>query len=280
MQVPSIPPREPNSHKGTFGRALIVAGSRGMSGAASLAGYAATRSGAGLVSIAVPDSILDVVAAFDPCFMTISLPDANGSVAEGAIDRLRDTLEKATSIGIGPGLGQTMGASELVRQLYSEFPGPMVVDADAINVIAKTPGLLGSAKGPRVLTPHIGEFRRLAGEPTLTPAECRSRATAMAKDHRIVVLLKGPQTLVTDGTQTYENTTGNPGMATGGCGDVLTGVLTALCGQGQSTFDATVLGAYIHGLAGDLAVGEFGEVSLTAIDVAEFLPAAFCQHAS
>ncbi len=279
MLVPAIPPRDPDSHKGTFGRAMIVAGSRGMAGAASLATYAAVRSGAGLVRAAVPSGILNTVAAFDPCYMTIPLPDSDGMVSENAFEAFASWMASTSSIGVGPGLGQSDGVTSLVSNIYKGFNGPLVVDADAINAIAKTPEVLGHAAGPRIFTPHIGEFRRLIGEPDLSPGECRRRVSEFARVNNIVVLLKASRTLVTDGSHHYENTTGNPGMDTGGSGDVLTGVLTALCGQSYSPFEAAVLGSYIHGLAGDLAVEECGEVSLTALDVAEFLGAAFSQHA-
>jgi NAD(P)H-hydrate epimerase len=278
MQVPKLTPRTADTHKGDYGRALIVAGSRGMSGAACLATYAAVRSGAGLVTAAVPDCILETVAAFDPCFMTVPLTDSAGRLAVEAIEPLDRLAQRATSIGIGPGLGQSDDVSQVVASLYASCPSPLIVDADALNALAVTPHTLVRPAGPRVLTPHIGEFRRLVREPDLSPTDCRARAKKFATENEVVVLLKGNRTLVTDGTQHYENTTGNAGMATGGCGDVLTGVITALCGQQFSAFEAAVLGAYIHGLAGDLAAEECGEIGLTAVDVAESLPAAFSQH--
>ncbi|MFK7822097.1 MAG: NAD(P)H-hydrate dehydratase [Planctomycetaceae bacterium] len=278
MQVPRLMAREAESHKGNYGRVLIVAGSRGMSGAASLATYAAVRSGAGLVTAAVPDRILDTVAAFDPCFMTVPLADAAGQITAEATSEIDRLAQSATTIGIGPGLGQGDGVQAAVSSIYANFSGPVVVDADALNAMSKVPETLSKHAGPRILTPHIGEFRRLAGEPDLSPSDCRMKAKKFAADNEVILLLKGSKTLVTDGTNTYENTTGNAGMATGGCGDVLTGVITALSGQGYSPFEAAILGAYIHGMAGDLAAAECGEIGLTAIDVAESLPAAFCEH--
>ena len=155
----------------------------------------------------------------------------------------------------------------------------MVIDADALNALAAVPEILPQSAGPRILTPHIGEFRRLIGEPNLSPTDCRNRAKTFAAQNQLVLVLKGNRTLVTDGSVQYENTTGNPGMATGGSGDVLTGVITALLGQDYSPLEAAVLGVFVHGLAGDIARDQLGEISMTALGIANALPAAFLDHA-
>ena len=284
--VPKLKHRDPESHKGTFGRALIIAGSRGMSGAAVLSGTSCVKSGAGLVSIALPDCSLETVAAAYPCFMTIPLPNDNeGRIAAGAQSKLLELSEQSTSIGIGPGLSRSDALDDLVSELFKRYRGPMVVDADALNALAarhtaerqNQPAQLPEAAGSRILTPHIGEFRRLVSDPKLSADACRPRAHDFARENRVIVVLKGHQTLVTDGTQSYANQTGNPGMATGGSGDVLTGLITALLGQDYTPFEATVLGVHLHGLAGDLASEQHGQISLDALSVVDFLPAAFCQ---
>ena len=275
MDVPSLPPRDEASHKGTYGRVLIVGGSRGMAGSVALTGMAAARGGAGLVTLAVPDQCLETVACYDPCFMTMGLADdGDGRLSSEATSQLIGLMGRYTNIGIGPGLSQSEDITEVVTQVYQQFIGTMVVDADALNALATCPTGLSGAGGPRILTPHVGEFRRLVGS-ELDPSACRERAVELAREHQVIVVVKGHRSLVTDGQTTFENETGNPGMATGGSGDVLTGVITALLGQGLSPLDAAALGVHVHGLAGDLACDEVGEVSLIATDILEYLPEAF-----
>lgn len=281
MDVPALRPRDTDAHKGTCGRAMLIGGSRGMTGAICLSAHAALKSGAGLVTAAVPDRCLETVAAFDPCFMTIPLEDnATGVFSAEAGASAMAATDRTTSVGIGPGMSRGGGVTEVVRQVYSQYPGPLVADADALNALAGMPDVIGSATADRILTPHIGEFRRLVEEPERTPKDCRDSAVRFAQENNVVVVLKGPRTLVTDGTKHYENTTGNPGMATGGAGDVLTGVITALLGQGYSTIEATVLAVHVHGLAGDIARDQFGEISMTAMEIVECLPDAFQELAS
>ncbi len=275
MDVPKLPPRDVEAHKGTFGRALIVGGSRGMTGAPALSAMAAARSGAGLVTAAVPNTCLETVATYDPCYMTVGLADdGQGRLTTAAAGQMNDLVSSASSVGIGPGLSQSDAIDEVVVGTYARYPGPMVVDADGLNALASSRDSIRSALGPRILTPHIGEFRRLLGQ-DLAADMCRNQVSRFAADHRVIVVLKGNRSLVTDGETTFENDTGNPGMATGGSGDVLTGVITGLLGQGLSPFDAAVLGVHVHGLAGDLACDEVGEVSLIATDILEYLPEAF-----
>ena len=247
-----------------------------MTGAPALAGMAALRSGAGLVTVAVPDRCLEVVASFDPCYMTVPLPDDEfGRVSSAASEGLRGLSYRASSVGIGPGMSQSDGVRQVVADLYERYREPMVVDADALNVLASRSDGLPVAVGPRILTPHVGEFRRLIGEPDLSPAACRQAARQFAEQHEVIIVLKGHQTLVTDGSDEFQNTTGNPGMATGGSGDVLTGVITALAGQGYTPMEATVLAVHVHGLAGDIARDRIGETSLTAAHIASHLGDAF-----
>jgi NAD(P)H-hydrate epimerase len=277
--LPKLPPRHPDSHKGDFGRALLIGGSRGMAGAIALAGMACLRSGAGLVKLAVPDGIQGTVAGFEPSLMTLPLPsDREGRIKLRSRRRLAVHLDAATCVAIGPGLAQSKKLPALVRSLYGELPQPLVIDADGLNALAAGEKPLAGAGGPRIVTPHPGEFARLLkldDQARPSRQEQAELAEQLAAEHGIVVLLKGYRTVITDGGHTVENETGNPGMATGGTGDVLTGIVTALVCQGLSPLDAAVLGAHVHGLAGDLAAAELGQVSLIASDLLRYLPKAF-----
>jgi ADP-dependent NAD(P)H-hydrate dehydratase len=277
--LPKLSPRNADSHKGDFGRALLVGGSRGMTGAIALAGMAALRGGAGLVQLAVPEVCQDLVASFEPSYMTAGLAcDLQGRLTLTAQAELIQWIGPATAVACGPGLGRSDELTELVGWLYGALSQPAVFDADALNALAQRPDVLRKPAGPRILTPHVGEFQRLIGNRArLTPEVCEREAQALAARCGVVIVLKGHRTLVTDGTQHVHNTTGNPGMATGGCGDVLTGLLAALLCQHLTAFDAAHLGTHLHGLAGDLAALELGQVSLIASDVVRFLPAAFAK---
>jgi ADP-dependent NAD(P)H-hydrate dehydratase len=278
-QLPQLPPRKADSHKGDYGHALLIGGSRGMSGAVALAGLATLRSGAGLVTIATADACLDTVAAIEPSYMTAGLPcDTEGRIAAAAADRINVLAKRATAIGFGPGIGRSEDLAQLVSQLYVQLTQPVVFDADALFAIAQNPSVLSGGGGPRILTPHQGEFARLLNGGKNDRNELEAEAVDFAQRHELIVVLKGHQTLVTDGARRYHNPTGNPGMATGGCGDVLTGVITALLCQGLDAFDAATLGVYVHGLAGDLAARRVGETSLIARDLVETLPEAFAQQ--
>ena len=250
-----------------------------MTGAIAMAGMSALRGGAGLVRLAVPETSLDVVASFEPSYMTAPLPsDDEGRIAEAAREQLDALAANATAIGCGPGLGRSPGLTRLVGWLYEHFPLPAVFDADALNALAEQPEILARHAGPRILTPHPGEFQRLAGgEKRLLRQQSELAAAELAARSGIVIVLKGHRTFVADGRQQEHNETGNPGMATGGTGDVLTGLITALVCQQLSPFDAARLGVHLHGLAGDLAAEELGQVSLIASDLVRCLPAAF-QH--
>jgi ADP-dependent NAD(P)H-hydrate dehydratase len=279
LGLPRLPPRRPDAHKGDFGRALLIGGSRGMAGAIALAGKSCLRSGAGLVKLAVPECVLETVAGFEPSYMTVSLVcDSAGCLFAQARDQLRPLIDDATCIALGPGLSRSTELTQLVRGLYTSAPKPMVVDADGLNALAAAADGLSTPAGPRILTPHPGEFARLAKTPAdkkPTRDEQITDAKRLAATHGIVILLKGHRTIITDGSRLAENSTGNPGMATGGTGDVLTGIITALVCQGLAPFDAAVLGAHVHGLAGDLAAAELGQVSLIASDLLRYLPKAF-----
>jgi NAD(P)H-hydrate epimerase len=287
--LPTLRPREADSHKGDFGRALVVGGSLGMSGAIALAGKATLRSGAGLVTVAVPACVQAIVASIEPCYMSHALADEDGHVAASAADDVLAFAESATAVALGPGIGRSAAVWHFVEKLYRALKQAVVVDADALFALSKTPAMFAGAPGPRVLTPHPGEFGTLAAallgsEQAAKDAksgddERRKAAAVSLAQHdpsgQTVVVLKGHRTVVTDGKRCSANNTGNPGMATGGSGDVLTGIITALLCQGLGPFDAARLGVHVHGLAGDLASEDLGQVSLIASDLIDYLPKAF-----
>jgi NAD(P)H-hydrate epimerase len=276
-QLPRLAPRAADSNKGTFGRVLLVAGSRGMSGAAVLCGSGALRGGAGLVYLAVPETILPIVATANPCYLTAPLPaDANGQFSKRAEAWVLSLAQGKDVLALGPGLGPGRAITALVLGVLGQVPLPLVLDADALNALQEHTDSLRGRKAATVLTPHPGEFARLLGcdVPTVQ-ARRQELAVRFAADLGVVLVLKGHRTIVTDGRRCYINGTGNPGMATGGTGDVLTGLLAALLGQGLEAFAAAQLAVYLHGLAGDLARDDRGEVSLIATDLIEYLPRAF-----
>jgi ADP-dependent NAD(P)H-hydrate dehydratase len=274
--LPRLPPRRADSHKGDYGRALLIGGSRGMSGAITLAGMATLRSGAGLVTLAVPDACCDIVASFEPSYMTVPLADdRHGRLAQAAIVKLRRLVSTATVVALGPGLGQSVDVRRVVHELYTTVTAPMIVDADGLNALARRRELLPNHAGPRIMTPHPTEFRRLiAAEQNMPREQLEQAAIEFARANNVVLVLKGHRSLITDGHSHTHNTTGNPGMATGGSGDVLTGIITALVAQGMTSYDAAVLGCYGHGCAGDRAVGGRSQVSLIARDLIDELPQA------
>jgi NAD(P)H-hydrate epimerase len=269
-----LPARSLDAHKGDFGRALLLGGSRGMSGAITLSGLAAQRGGAGLVRLAVPKSCWPIVAAHEPSYMTSPLPeDDDGRLSGAGQAEIRALVEPATCVAIGPGLGRSAELDQLVSWLYTQCKAPVVLDADALNSLAQQPAILRQPGGPRILTPHPGEFARLIGE-QLAESANRQRACELAAECGSVIVLKGHHTQITDGSRTVLNDTGNPGMATGGMGDVLTGLTTALVCQQLPPFEAAQLAVHVHGRAGDLAAAELGEVALIASDLIRYLPAA------
>jgi NAD(P)H-hydrate epimerase len=276
--LPKLPRRETAGHKGTYGTVQVIAGSCGMAGAAVLTGRAALRGGAGLVRVACPAAVQNVVAAEHPCYTTFGIRQhTDGSVSEGAAGEVIDLARQADAVAIGPGLGQLPGVADFVRAVVGGLPQvPVVIDADGLNALAPFADAFPGRAEPLVLTPHPGEFARLLGVSVAEVLEQREMlAVGFARKFGVVLLLKGANTLVTDGRRLYRNTTGNPGMATGGSGDVLTGVVAALVGQGLSAFDAAALAAWVHGRAGDLAAARLGQTALTAADLLDELPGAF-----
>lgn len=278
--LPALAPRPLDSNKGTFGRILVLAGSRGMAGAGILCASAALRGGAGLVRLAVPDEVLPQVAAANPCYLTAGLPqDAHGLLSAFAEEPLLDLAKTKHVLAVGPGLGVSSAITNLVFALLARVPIPLVLDADGLNAVLNNTQKLQGHLGPLILTPHPGEFARLVQADIATVQDYRQElAVCFALEHDVVLVLKGHRTIVTDGRRVYHNTTGNAGMATGGTGDVLTGLIAALLGQGLQPFAAAQLGVYLHGLAGDLARDEVGEISLIATDLLTYLPRAILRH--
>jgi ADP-dependent NAD(P)H-hydrate dehydratase / NAD(P)H-hydrate epimerase len=267
-----VPVPTAEQHKRSRGVLLLVGGSPGMGGAPTLMGLAARRSGTGLLVLAVPASVVDRVGAAVPEALTVALPESGGGLARNADDACRRWLGEATAIGVGPGLGRADGTQKVVRGLLAAYPGPAVVDADALFALG-TGGPLADRKGPTLLTPHAGEFARLAPDAAGTRLE---QAADQAQRWGVTVLLKGNHTVIADPDgRIAVNPTGVPSLATGGTGDVLTGLAGSLLAQGLDPFDAGRLGAWVHGRAGALAVDDLGPVSVAAGDVAAHLPGAF-----
>lgn len=277
-----LPARIADSHKGTFGRVLVVAGSQGMAGAAALASLAALKSGAGVVTLGVPKSLQDIMHVKLTEVMTRALPETeSGSVSLQAQALLDGALRSVEALAIGPGLSMHSETAQLVRNVVMTASVPTVIDADGLNAIAQDPGTLKTSKAPIVLTPHPGEMAKLTG---LAVQEVkRDRLTVALKaaaQWGKVVVLKGARTIVADPSgKAYINPTGNPGMATAGSGDVLTGVVAGLLAQGLGPLEAAVLGVYVHGLAGDIAVTRCGQMGLVAGDILDNVPEALVRLA-
>jgi len=276
--IPKLRPRAVDAHKGDFGKVCIIAGSVGMSGAAALAGRAALRCGAGLVRVATPKSVLPIVASIEPSFTTIALPEDNaGQISAKAINPILDAVGENDALAFGPGIGVSGELQSVLQSLLEQDRLRLIIDADGLNNLARMKDWPVKLKAELILTPHPGEMKRLW--PGVfreeQPSDRQEQAAQLARQAKTVVALKGAGTVVTDGEKVYVNKTGNPGMATAGSGDVLTGAITALMGQGLNNFDATVLGVYIHGLAGDIAAEKVGQISLMTTDIIESLPDAF-----
>ena len=295
-----LPERPKYSHKGDYGHVLIVAGSRGKTGAALMAARACLRSGSGLVTIGVPESLINLFQSRVIEEMTLPLPDrGDGTLSsKGAGTILRFLSEKADVLAVGPGMGVSKETQKLMEDVIQSSRSPMVVDADGINSITDN-SIFGKAQAPVLLTPHPGEMARLlnrksgarsqeSGLTKLKTQKSRLRseiekdrinaALSFSRDSGTYLVLKGAPTIVAepDG-RAFINSTGNPGMATAGSGDVLTGIISSFVGQGLNPVDASVLGVYLHGLAGDVASSEKGETSLIASDIIEALPGAFME---
>ena len=270
--LPVLAPRAADSHKGSFGHAMVIGGSRGMAGSISLTTRSALQTGAGLVTQAVPDRIVDSVAILNPCAMTLPLAeDEVGRILDAAYWQIAERWSRTTAAACGPGLGRSRALQLFVRQLVEDAPVPCVIDADALNNLADIGGWPRSCAAARVITPHPGEWARLSNVPASDQPAQRMAAIEFAKSHGIVVVLKGQHTLVTDGATAYLNNTGTPAMATGGSGDVLTGIITALICQGLSPRDAAHLGVHMHGAAGQRAQQARGSRVVLAEQLVEYL---------
>ena len=264
-----LPDRNPWGHKGNFGKLLLLCGSRGYTGAAFFAAMGALRSGAGLVFLGVPESIygIEAVKLNEP--VIFPLPDAGGRLGADAVPEILTRLHQMDAVLVGPGLGQSGGTLAVVRAVLEKAECPVVVDADGINVLSAHRDLLRGRKLPTILTPHDGEFARLGG---VIGEDRMAAAAALAEELGCTVLLKGHETCITDGTDGYINPTGNPGMAVGGSGDVLAGVITALLGAGLPPLEAAACGAWLHGAAGDRCAAELGQYGMLPTDMLSALP--------
>ena len=272
-----VAPRPVSAHKGSFGRVVVIGGSRGMLGAVCLAASAALRSGAGLVTLGVPLSLQDVAAAKLTEVITCGLPETpEGCLSRTAYPAVMDLLKGSTVCALGPGMSQNANTVVLIRELVKTVSVPVVLDADGLNAFAGEGALLGERVSPLIITPHPGEMARLrATDVAAVQADRLETAERAAREWGAVVVLKGARTVVADpGGYTGVNSTGNPGMATAGTGDVLTGVIAAMVAQGMEPFRAAGAAVYLHGRAGDIAVREKGQMSLVAGDVLAALPEA------
>lgn len=269
--------RPPDCHKYDFGRLLVIGGSRSMAGAPALAGMAALRAGAGVVEVGVPQSVAATVAGFDPALIVHGLPEADsGCFDASALAGILALVQRADVVVCGPGMGRSPALMDLVQALWRDFPRTLLLDADGLNALAELPEhALKTPAGPRILTPHVGEMRRLhAGIPSSRP-EFDTAVDAYARDRHAVLVLKGHQTRITDGTHHHQNNTGGPGLATAGTGDVLSGVIGAIAAQRIAAYDAARFGVWLHGVAGELACEVLSAPGMTAGDVLDALPMAW-----
>lgn len=258
--------RQKDSHKGTYGKVGIVAGSRGMTGANYLSSMAALRTGSGLVYSLVPSELVDIMSNKFIEVIVKEIKDNN---------HILDMVKEVDGLAIGPGLGVDNNKTNMVRELLLCYDNPIVLDADGINYLADDPEILKKRKGVTIITPHPGELAKLLNKSIKEIQENRifySKYTS--NKYNIITLLKGNNTIVTDGDSVYINSTGNPGMATAGSGDLLTGIIISFICQGISGMNSTILGAYIHGLAGDMASLDIGEYGLISSDILEYIPKA------
>lgn len=279
--IPKLKPRKPDAHKGDFGRVCIIGGCIGMSGAAALAGRAALRAGAGLVRVAIPESILPIVASIEPSYTTIPLAeDSAGRISAKAINTILEAVSENDCLAFGPGIGVSGALRSILETLLEQEQLRLLIDADGLNNLSGIKDWPDKLKANLILTPHPGEMKRLwvGLFREQLPSDRQDQAGKLSQRTKTTVVLKGAGTIVTDGRKAYINKTGNPGMATAGSGDCLTGVITAIMGQGMSNFDAAVLGVYIHGSAGDIAAEKMGQISLIATDIIESLPKAFLEN--
>ena len=263
------PPRKQDTHKGNYGRVLIVSGAEGFTGAPALAAKAALRTGSGLIFTGVPRCVYPIVASKLDAPMVFPLADREGKLSPEALPAILEKLQTADACLLGPGLGRSEDVDRLVLEIIGRCKCPLVLDADGINAVAGHIDVLRGAACPIVLTPHEGEFRRLTRE---REPDRISGAAALAKDTGCTVLRKGHETIITDGNRIYVNRTGNAGMATGGSGDVLAGILVSLLGQKAPPLEAAAAAAWLHGTAGDLAAKKLGQYAMGPLDLLEQLP--------
>lgn len=258
------------SHKGNYGRILMLCGSKGYTGAAALSAMGALRSGAGLVYLGVPESIYEIEAGklLEP--VVFALPDDHGQLSDNAIDVVAPMLSKIDAVLIGCGLGQGEGAMAVLEYLITHFDGPLVIDADGINLLSSRIHILRGRKAPTVLTPHDGEFSRIGGNTQMNDSV--GAAVELAHKLECVILRKGHTSIITDGVKTYLNSTGNAGMATGGSGDVLAGVVVSLIGQGIPVLEATACAAWLLGTSGDICAKQIGQYGMLPQDMLQVLP--------
>lgn len=262
-----LKPRDPKAYKGTFGHALLYAGSHGMAGAAILSARACLRSGVGLLTVCSPSCNNDILQISVPEAMTIPADDLYANT----------DLSRYNAVGAGPGLGQGDSQTAILEKLLKSSSYPMVLDADALNIISRSRYLMEYIPAGSILTPHPGELRRLTGD-FRDPEDMIDKAIGLATENNITVVVKGAPTVTVSPIGTlYVNTTGNPGMATGGSGDVLTGMVLALLAQGYNHDEAAFIAVYIHGLAGDIAARRLSMTAMTSADIADSLPAAWLQ---
>lgn len=264
-----LPARKQDTHKGDYGKILLFCGSRGYTGAAALAALGALRTGSGLVYLAVPESIYAIEAAKLTEPVILPLEDEDGTYASTAVHSIKRLLIGKDAVLIGPGIGQSVGTEAVVRFVLETFDGPVVLDADGINMISRHMDILRSRTRPTILTPHDGEYRRMGG---MLNGDRLTTAISFAKDYNSILLLKGHNTIITDGSVVYQNPTGNPGMATGGSGDVLAGIITSLLGQGLPPLEAAACGAWLHGYSGDICASEIGQYGMLPSDMLNVLP--------
>ncbi|MDP3790012.1 MAG: NAD(P)H-hydrate dehydratase [Candidatus Omnitrophota bacterium] len=262
--------RKANTHKGNYGHVLLIAGSVGFTGAAYFASEAAVLTGSGLVTCAIPKSLNTILASKLAEAMTLPVEDSGkGYFPVSAFADIMKFSEKVDAVAMGPGLSRQAETKELVKKLINALGKPIILDADGLNAICDDPHILKHAKNEIVITPHTGEMARLIHKETdYVQANRKNIAETVAKKYNVVVVLKGANTVIASpDKEVVVNTTGNPGMASGGVGDILTGMIASLVGQGYAPFDAAKSGVYLHGLAGDIAAKEKTEVSLRARDI-------------
>lgn len=274
-----LPERQANAHKGMFGKLLLIAGSTGLTGAAAMAGQSAVRSGAGLIKIACPETVLPILASKMTEVMQVPLPDVakKGQLALRALGQIRELIQEHDAVIIGPGIGRHRETFELVRRLVAKLDKPAIIDADGLNALAGHLDIIRNCEAPLVLTPHPGEFKRLTGKSVPdTYMETAEMAMDTAKDLGVVLDLKGsPSTVAGPDGECYLNQTGNEGMATGGSGDVLSGIIGSFLGQGMGALDATVAAVFVHGYAGDLASEAYTSRAMIPTDMVSMLPKVF-----